>query len=31
MKKELSKVYWMLLLTQLFYWCFFYMFMKNFS
>ena len=31
MKKELCKIYWILLLTQLFFWSFFYLFMKNFS
>lgn len=31
MKKELPKVYWILLLTQLVYWGLFYLFMNNFS
>ena len=31
MKKELPRVYLILLLTQLFFWGFFYLFMQNFS
>ncbi len=31
MKKELPKIYCILLLTQLFFWSFFYLFMKIFS
>ena len=31
MKKELPRVYLILLLKQLFFWGFFYLFMQNFS
>ena len=31
MKKDPPKIYWLLILTQLFFWVFCYYFMKNFS